>query len=193
MSLELVTAPAALVSTDDLKAHTRVDISDDDTLIDGMAAAAVETCEDLVGRAFMSQTWRLWLDAWPAKGVIRIPKPPLQSVTHVKYYDESNNVATLSSSNYFVDSVGFVGSVSLSASGAWPSTSLRPKNGIEIEFVAGYETAGDVPARYKAAVKLLTGSLYENRENTIVAQGVVVTTVPDGVERLLMAQKVYQF
>jgi len=41
-------------------------------------AGARRDCELFQNRAYITQTWELWLDAWPSKDYIELPKPPLQ-------------------------------------------------------------------------------------------------------------------
>jgi len=50
----------------------------EDTLISAQIAAARRYCESVQGRAYITQTWELWLDAWPDKDYIELPRPPLQ-------------------------------------------------------------------------------------------------------------------
>jgi uncharacterized phiE125 gp8 family phage protein len=66
VQLKLVTPPAEEpVTLAVAKAHLRVDISDDDTLIPYYLAAARRLCEKEVRRAFVTSTWDLVLDGFP--------------------------------------------------------------------------------------------------------------------------------
>jgi uncharacterized phiE125 gp8 family phage protein len=85
IALKLVTGPALEpVTLDEAKAQCRVDGSDEDTLITALILAAREYCQDFQNRAYITQVYDLWLDGWPNKGFISIPKPPLQLVSSVK-------------------------------------------------------------------------------------------------------------
>jgi uncharacterized phiE125 gp8 family phage protein len=53
---------------------------------------------------------------------------------------------------------------------------------VRIDYVAGYATAGAIPADLRAAVKLLVGHLYENREAS--APG-TLNVIPLGARRIL--------
>ncbi len=100
MPLELVTAPALEpVTLDEAKAHLKIDVSDDDALITTLIAAARARAEWHTGRAFVTQGWRLWLDAWPCEPV-EIPLPPLQSVSAVTVYARDDSAAVLDASAY---------------------------------------------------------------------------------------------
>lgn len=129
--------------------------SSEDDLLTALITMAREYCEGFLGRQLITATWQMWLDYWPDKDYIQILLPPLQSVTSIKYYDTADTEATMTASDYFVDTKSQPGRVSLAYGCSWPSTTLRPANGICIEFVAGYgDTAADVPAMAVNAIKL---------------------------------------
>lgn len=65
----LVAGPAVEpVSRADAKAHLRVDIADDDSLIDALIGAARQAAEHRTRRSLVLQQWRLVLDQFPAPG-----------------------------------------------------------------------------------------------------------------------------
>jgi hypothetical protein len=81
MALKQKVAPAVEPLTlEEAKNHLRVDadIDEDDALINNLIAAARQDCEKFQNRAYITQTWELWLDAWPEKDYIELPLPPLQ-------------------------------------------------------------------------------------------------------------------
>jgi hypothetical protein len=49
----------------------------EDTELDILIATARQYCEDFQNRGYINQTWELWLDEFPEKDYIEIPKPPL--------------------------------------------------------------------------------------------------------------------
>ena len=80
----LVTEPAVEpVSTAEAKLHLRVDIDEDNTLIDAFVQTAREHVEDVTARAMITQTWEWYADAFPAGDRIELLLPPLQSVTSI--------------------------------------------------------------------------------------------------------------
>lgn len=174
MRLSLSSAPASEpLTTANAKAHLRVDISDDDTLIDAYVTVARELVEAWTSQALISQTWVYYLDDWPQSDTIWLPRPPLQSVTSVVYTDQDGSSATLSSSSYYVDTAGKPGRIVLKDGYSWPSVTLQIANGIAITYVAGYgDDAADVPTPIVQALRLLLGDMYENRENSIYMPGV---------------------
>jgi uncharacterized phiE125 gp8 family phage protein len=99
----------------------------EDDYLTSLIVAARRSAEKFQRRAFITQTWELWLDKWPDKGYIQIPLPPLQSTDlSVKYYDTNDTEATFSSDNYFVDTKSEPGRVALNYGEVWPATTLRP-------------------------------------------------------------------
>lgn len=145
----------------------------DDTLLSEIIIpAARDRMEAETGRAGISQTWDLFLDAFPACEYIRLPKPPLQSVTYVKYYDLTGTLQTLTvNTGYVVQAPAGPkarsGRIGLPYATSWPTT-LPQIGAVVIRFVCGYgDTPGDVPALLRAAMLLDIGTLYAERENVI--------------------------
>ena len=174
------------------KTQCRVDTLDDDTLLIGLISAAREWCEKADWRAYVTQTLELWLDAWPAAGVIHIPRPPLQDVTSVVYYDIGDHEHTFAAAKYIVDTASQPGRIILRTYETWPITAplLRSANGICVTYTAGYGMAVDVPQRIKQAMLLLIGHWYENREDTANA---VNRSIEMGVQSLLGIDRAFRF
>lgn len=157
----LYAAPTAEpLTVDEAKEHMLVEFNDDDALISALIVAAREYCEKVQNRAIITQTRDKWLDEWPAVDYIEI-KSPLASVTHIKYYGADNTEYTMANTDYFVDSKSFVGRVGLAYDVSWPTTTLRPFNGVNIRYVCGAATAEQI---VKEGLLLLVGHLYRNRE-----------------------------
>ncbi len=186
MSLTRTVAPALpALSTADAKAHLRVTHSSDDDLIDSLVATATAACEEILQRSIMPQTWLIVLDAFAE--VMRLARPPLVSVSSVKYIDTDGAQQTLASSVYSVDSGYITGRVLLAYGQSWPSIRDQ-KNAVEITYVTGYATAALIPSDILGAIKLLTGHYYEHRENVIA--GTMLTSLPMAAEFLLGPHKV---
>lgn len=191
MSLTLVTEPTTEPLTiDDVRAHLRIDVDDDDPYLTTLIAVARERCEGATRRTLITQTWDLFLDQWPtwdgyhggrtfepvntllpAGGFVALPKAPLQSVSFVKYTDLGGTVQTWDPSNYLVEApVGprcARGRLALGWVKVWPV--IRPTmNAIQIRLVTGYgDRASDVPSILKQAMLLDIGTLFENRESVL--------------------------
>ena len=186
MNISLVTAPTAEpVTLEEAKNHLRVDITADDTLIESLILVARNVCEGINNHKFVTQTWDIFMDAFPGGNEFILPKSlsPLASVTHIKYTDEDSNQSTFNSSNYAVDIYSDPGRIKLMNDANWPSDTLYEINAVEIRVVVGYGDDADVPQEYKQAILLLLGHWYENREQVTV--GEMAREIPMGVEALL--------
>lgn len=179
------------LTLDEAKAQCRVDVADDDTLITALIVAAREYCEARDWRAYVTQTLDLYLDAWPVGSQIELPRPPVQSVTSITYTDEDGTAATISASDYVLDTVTEPGRIVLKSNISWPSVTLQIVNGIVVRYVAGYGLAVAVPQRIKQAMLLLVGHWYENREQTTV--GAVSRSIEFAVESLLGVERAFRF
>ncbi|MBN1807189.1 MAG: phage head-tail connector protein [Sedimentisphaerales bacterium] len=182
-----VTTPPSVepVTLNEAKLHLRVDHTDEDALITSLIKVAREWCENFQNRAYITQTITLTLDEFP--DVFTVPRPPLQSVTSIKYIDTDGVQQTLSSGIYDVDSQSEPGRIALAYGQSWPG--IRGDiNSVEVVYVAGYgDTADNVPERVKAAIKLLAGHLYEHRE---MVSEMTLKEVPFSVKSLLGVDRV---
>lgn len=180
----LVTAPASEpITTAQAKTHLRVNNSDDDTLIDLMITRARTAVEEYTRRQLLTATYKVFLDGWP--DVIKLPRPPLQSVTHIKYYDASTNtLTTWSSANYQVDIYSYPARIVPVQGVSWPSLYSR-LNPIEIQYVCGHANTGAdlVPPQATLAMMQLLAHWYEIREATI--SGTIIADVPMAVQMLM--------
>ena len=190
MGLKLITEPAAEpVTLAEAKSHLRITANDEDALVEVWIKAAREYCEGYQNRAYITQTWELALDSFPSERIMKIPLPPLQSVTSIKYYDPEGTETVFPTDDYEVDAYNQPGRISLGYGKSWPSTTLRPLNGVIIEFKAGYgDTADTIPEKVKQAIKVLIGELYEHRELTDVKE---LKEVPFAVHALLGLERIW--
>ena len=190
MGLKLITAPQEEpITLAEAKSHLRITSTDEDALIETWIKAVREYCEGYQNRAYITQTWELSLDRFPDNSIIKVPLPPLQDITSIKYYDPEGTEKEFSSDDYEVDTYSEPGRVSLGYGKSWPSEILRPVNGVIIEFIAGYgDTADKVPEKVKQAIKVLIGELYEHREVTDVKE---LKEVPFAVKALLGLERIW--
>lgn len=186
MSLKLITAPTdEPITKDEAKAHLRVDVSDDDALIEALIVVARQGAEHLTGRAMMPQTWELSLDRF--EGEISLQKAPLIEIISVKYVDQAGALQTMAEADYQLDDHREPARMVPVYGSCWPPTRCQP-NAVLIRFQAGYADAAAVPQEIKQWMLLRIGMLYENRES--VAAGVTFSEVPY-VDRLLDAYRVW--
>ncbi len=176
------TAAAGLepVSVETAKSFLRVDGNADDTLIGLLISAARERGEEISRLAFMTQECEMVLDAWPGANKVRLLRPPLQSVTSVTYISYEGVEAVWT--DYVVDTQGDVGTLVFRSV---PTTELKEKGAIRIEYTAGYgATSESVPRRIQMALLMLIAYWYENRE---------ASDVPDAIRQAFMAERLVWF
>ena len=189
MGLKLITPPTTEpVSLSEAKEHSRITGTDEDELITTFIETAREYCEEYQNKAYITQTWDLSLDEFP-DSPYSLPKPPLQSISSIKYYDQDGTEYEFNASDYLVDTASVKGRVSLAYGKSWPSVTLQPMNGVIIQFIAGYGDAGsDVPKRIRNAIKMLVEQIYENREATDIKKHF---EIPFAVHALLGLDRIW--
>jgi len=158
------------LSLAEIKSHLRVDDTSDDEMLSAIIQVAREQVEDITRRALLTSTWDFVLQEWPVENYIKLPYGNLQSVTSVKWKDTDGTETTLTPTNdYLVETNGEnVGRVVLPYGESWPSDTLYPSNPITIRFVCGWTAASLIPAKIRAACKLIAGDIYQNREGKIL-------------------------
>lgn len=151
------------VSLAEAKLHLRVDHDAEDALIGALIAAARTDCEDRLQRSLITTGWEWTLDAFDDLGYI--PRPPLVSVTSLKYFDASGTQQTLDQSAYRVDLGGEQPS-RLEPVTQWPFAQDR-LNAVTVAYQAGYgSNASDVPGPVRQWILLAVGDMYANRERS---------------------------
>lgn len=160
----------------EVKNHLRLDSSDTslDADIPMWIAAARRFVENYCTISLVQQTFDVKIDEFPCDGLIEIPKPPLQSVTWIKYYDASGVLQTLDSTYYQVDTDSDPGRIYPSWGRWWPVVLRAQLNAITIRCVAGYAVGspqdqagytGSIPDEIKHAMKMLIGHFDQHRES----------------------------
>lgn len=190
MLLSLDTEPAgvALNWETHLKGHLKQSTADERARVEDVLVPAAELwVESLTNRQMRETVFIGYLDEFPSDGSpIRMPKPPLNSVSYVKYYDTNGVLTTWSVSDYEVDfPVGprcMPGRIYPAYGKYYPSTRCHPK-AVQIKFTCGYGE-DDIPAALRAAMLLHVGEGFERRENAIA--GTIISTVPQGAMSLAM-------
>ena len=189
--LDILTLPTSEpVELDDLKLHLRVDEDDEDVLISALLKAAREYCERYTRRVFLETELSFTFDDFPSdRRWFYLPRSPLISIEQILYYDTDGVQQTLNSSLYYTD-IGkeTPARVILDPDEFdWPDTQSYRASSVQVDFKAGYKTpdgtADCVPEAINAAIKLLVGHWYENREGVVI--GTISNKVPMTVNMLL--------
>jgi len=184
MGFKVITPPTEPVTLAEARLHLRVTDTSEDALITSLITAARIYCEHYTQRAIGSQTLELALDEFP-DGSIELPMSPVTAITSVKYIDEAGTEQTISSANYTLDDYSHTHWVIPAVDYVWP-TPIDGANVVKVRYVAG---AATTPATVIAAMKLMVGHFYENRESVVV--GPTVAELPMAVKSLLDTYKVW--
>lgn len=160
----VVEPPDGLVELAIVKAHLRVDGSDEDPLIGAYldaACAHIDGPGGWLNRAIGRQLLELRIDDFgPAeRGVIELPFPPIVEVESVKYIDAAGVEQTVSASAYELTAGPTLRPI---YDGSWPGVRATA-DAVRIRYRAGY---AETPSPIRAAVLLMVGDLYQRRETT---------------------------
>lgn len=180
---------SAPVTLADLKAHLRVDGSDEDTIIQSYLDAAIAKVEDDLASVLQKATCRFSLKSWPRGGEFRLPRYPLVSVTSITYLEESEvTPTTLTSTLYRAETDAIPPRVVMKQDQLFPVESLETGYPIVVTFVAGYED-GAVPDTALHAIRLLAAHWYLHREPVIT--GTIATTIPEAYRALIAGARLW--
>ncbi|MDJ0922114.1 MAG: head-tail connector protein [Henriciella sp.] len=176
--------PAALMTEAEARRQCVIDDDSEDDILAGLIATAtgyLEAEHGILGRALITQTWRVRFPCVPAEAVVELPYPPIKSIEAVKYIDTDGVEQTFAPENYGMHASRSKSFVALNPSASWPVAAGHWP--FSIEFVAGYgDEATDVPDGIVHAAKLLVSHFYENREATT---DLPLRDLPLGVQMLL--------
>jgi len=186
-SLKVNTAAVNPLFTDaEAKAHLKIDVSTDDVIIANLVAAATQSCEIFTNRFFIDTVVTQYSDTWDE--FYTLYKSPVDSITHVKYYDSDDTQQTLASSNYILGHYSQPARIGVAVGGTLPNLSKRI-NAVEVKYTVGYGTAStDVPEGIRQAVLLTLSNWYENRQSVIT--GRTATELPLSSQYLLEQYKI---
>lgn len=210
------TEPISLIAA---KEHLRVDHDDDDALISALISAAREFAESICRRVFITQSWKLVLDAFPSPSSAlseanyygqnwSIAPGPILMAKHdgVSGYEIIPGVPALQSveSIKYIDTDGTQQTLDPSlykVDTVSPMGRIAPAygknwpaarneiNAVEVSFTSGYGDASAVPQGIKNWMLIRIATLYENREEVAILPRGKVEPLPF-VDRLLNGYRV---
>lgn len=188
MNIRLITsAGKEPVSLDEARRHLRIDddITEDDDDIRMAITAARERAEHLTERSLMSHEWELTLDEFIP--IIELPKPPIVTVSSVKFLDSDGVEQILPGNAYIVDRDSEPGRLVPAYGKCWPNT-RRQINAVRVRYSTGYGSPAAIPQAVKSWMLLRIGLLYKHRESVVT--GVSIAPLPF-VDCMLDAQKIW--
>ena len=163
----------------DVKARLGYGAEVSDTLASALVAAARQQLDGYggwLGRALNTQTWqmtlpgfydgkrdRYWFDNRNSlttnDSKLRIPVPPLQSITSITYVDSNGATQTLASNAYRIIRGSTFATIVPIYGTNWPATQVQ-EDAVTITFIAGYGSQPtDVPEPIRTAITLQVSHL----------------------------------
>lgn len=145
----------------------RLTTDDNNANVARYIAAARDAAEETLSRGLLTQTWTLKRNAFadeiwlPMAAPLQIDTPPV-----VTYVDASGNPQTLAASAYIVDQVSRPAKLVRAAGTVWPTLQADLLGGIDITYVVGWKTPGDVPDRIKQGIRQYVAYLDADRDGT---------------------------
>lgn len=207
-----VTPPAAgPITLAQAKAHLRLDSDDEDDFVQTLIDAATQIFDGtgkardgVLGCAMMTQTWLLETERWVVPFRRKLPRfssdyriwiehGPVQAVESIEVY-ASDVLTTWSPTQWRVGHEDTRTFITTAPGGSWPTYDFR-EDAFQVTFTTGYgDAATDVPAPLRAAMLLMIGHLFENRQSVIVsASRAVAIEVPQTIDRLIAPYKIQHF
>lgn len=177
-------APDPVVTSAVAKEHLQIEGNDHDVVIDGVVAAATEYVEQASGKCLGAQTWEFKCAALSGRSGFVFPKTPLISVTSLTYFDKDNASQSLAVDDFTVyseeDHAWLVPDIGTN----WPTMYARP-DALTVVAQFGFSS---VPPNLRAAINLMAGHLFENRDAVVIGSSAV--SLPMGVEHLIGVSRV---
>jgi uncharacterized phiE125 gp8 family phage protein len=180
------------ITIKELKDYLKLDYTTDDAMLTALICTARQWAEKYTSRAFICRTLKAHFENHNEK--VRLPYPPINSVTTVTRVRDNESSALTLNTDYYVNGVAdkYLTLTSLSTSNVTPGISprdnLRAWN-LEVTFIAGYGySREDVPSGIRHGVLRLAAYLYENRDEVEV--GTIVAKIPFGIRAMLDAYKI---
>lgn len=150
----------------------------DQMLLEDLIAAATSKCEQLTGRAFITQTLELTLTPVIIPKVtsgittyayeqlpetIKIWRPPCQTITGITATAQDLSVHTISPTIYNADIDQEPAMIRLNFNAWWP---FYIRGWYKIQYVAGYgDKLSDVPGPIRHAIRITVAQWWASREN----------------------------
>jgi uncharacterized phiE125 gp8 family phage protein len=192
----LVGPPVEPVTKEQMYLQLRLDADPDgthpdDTMINAQITASRLHVEAILRRSLVTRTLRQNDAGFPFLRVlfsgvhawgddddyasrptyIELYQPPVQAVTAIRYYDDSNELQTLNPDWYLVDYAQVCPRISLKDGYDWPTT-YRRTDAVQIEYIAGYAATGspghyadNIPQPILEAIKLHVQLQYDQLDD----------------------------
>ena len=191
LSIEQTVAPTEEpVTLAVAKNYLKQTTTTDDALITSMIKAARQAAEKEASKAFVTQTFAMYLDTFPSYNQpIWLINAPVQSITSITHEDAAGATQTWSSSLYQLDNKQDPARLQPAYNQQYPDHRVN-QNSITITYVSGYGAASAVPEGYVTAILMMVKHMYDNRT---IATGNMTKELVRSVGYLLNQDKVTVF
>ena len=136
-----------------VKDELSINHDDDDYAIQALISAATSMCETYTNRALITQTRSIFYNQFPCEYSIKLRYGPVQEINRLTLHLEDGTSTDVDPSDYYLTDDESSGALTLNRYKYWPTDILRPREGIEIEYVCGYgDEAEDVPAELQVGM-----------------------------------------
>lgn len=155
------------ITLEELKTRLRISGCDFDNEINDLLIAGRQQVEADTYRKLITQTVVMYQeDFLSLLGPLQIRLAPVQSITHLKYYDRDDVLQTFSAADYYANLTSNPPEIRLKEAKQWPNTSLYRPNKVELTMVAGYgSTAASVPKAAKLAIVEYVRAVWDGCEH----------------------------
>jgi hypothetical protein len=167
--------------------------------VERVIRTATELAEAFTNRSFITRTLQLQLDAFPngtipwwdgvRQGSIRqftrdafiaLPKPPAIALTSFQYINLANQLTTVNTSTYYLDSINEPARIILNYGSSWPSDA-RDRAAVLITYTAGYgATSASLPSAIIDAILMHTRDQINRPNGTIESETIDNASVTYG-------------
>lgn len=161
--------PTNVVSLVEAKAHLRVEHSDDHTLIESLIAAAYDAVEAYTGRflqptlgTFRFDTFDEYMNIHGNPNMTIVADDGHGNDHGVRYTNTSNIETVVGSKDYQFDGKSYPARLRMLNI---PTDVKETLNAVKVFTQSGYTNANDRPDALVAAMLLIIGHLYENRQD----------------------------
>lgn len=154
-----------IVTLAEAKAFIRIDTTDDDTIITTIIEQARLVCENYISADIVSKNRTYYLES--ANDRFEVPFSPITSITTVTVEGSAASHTSYGANNEILS-----------------LDKLAAK-----DIIVTYITSGINNALVKQAILQLVSTLYDNRSDIIVMQGISFVEIPTDVKNLLSSMK----
>lgn len=159
--------------------------ADEDTELFNMMMAATHYCETIIKKGIALKDHEILLDNFPPlKEPIYLPQGSETDAATVGYWNSEDVWTVLDADDHRIVTKHGRSYIHPAMGTSWPTDCNCEVGSVTVMYLAGNQGAYTSPI-IKQAVLLIIGALYENREDSVVDQGLTPTTVPLSARRLL--------